>query len=274
MNNAELLPPQTMNPEDVANRPPIAEVAHVGSAIMHQEVAVDGIDQAMLDGDIEILEAQANGVDARREDTGRIHDLEKAYEEASVQNEIFNVYDEAAKENVLRDWESAIQEDEERTAAKEAEANAEAEKQQKLAAAKSADEQPEGEAFRGNPLLNEQLNEREQANAALERAGYQEVIPPTGQVRRDYETGNLIITDGDSIKVLDPRSNKPDITEYKFDSDSNTLAINTKGIGMIAKVGEYTPDATPRYTGKVITLPPAVAKLVGAKTATPLDGAK
>jgi len=270
MNNTEVLPPQTISPEDAAERLPIAEVAHVGSAIMHEEVTVEGVDQAMLDGDIEILEAQANGVDARREDAGRIHDIEQAYEAAFVENEIFDVYDEAKRENEIFDAHvEAIKEDEARTQAAEEVAKVEAEQQAAVEAQLNADQQSK---------IEEQIaasDVREQAQTVLRNVGYEQPLSAASQVSKDYQTGNLIIVEGNSVKVLDTRSNKPDITEYSFDKDTNVITIKAKGIGSIkARVGDYIPTtngAIEDAGANLITLPPSVANMVGAKTAIPAN---
>src|SRR5689334_18615195 len=87
---------------------------HIGDIALQGEVGSstpDVIDDAYIDAGTEIAAAQANGVDARMEDVGRVHDVgeayhsamaeevERAHAEALIENEIFDVYDQAVKEN-------------------------------------------------------------------------------------------------------------------------------------------------------------------------------
>lgn len=225
--------------------------------------------QQYVDEGIATLEKVANGQDIRLGEERYVHNIEAAYEAAVMENEIFDVYEEAHKENELHNaYEAAIKEDEAREAAKEEAAKSELKQ--------TEDQKPNAqtngitqEVTPSDPLLNNALSEREQANAALVRAGFSQEISPASQVTRDFQTGNVIVTDGDTVKIFDPRSNKPDITEYNFDSRSGTLSIDTSGVGrMTTHVGNYAPSQ--EFSSEQIILPPAVAKMVGSKTAVPI----
>lgn len=110
--DAEVLPLEERDP---------ALPVEIGEVALGGEVVVD---------DLELLNAVANGVDARVEDVGRTHDIEAAHEaalleeahaQALLENEIFDAHTDALQENELFDaHEAAIKEDEERTQKQEA----------------------------------------------------------------------------------------------------------------------------------------------------------
>jgi hypothetical protein len=238
----EMQPQLPPTGESLIQEAPPKEAVHIGSVALQHEI--------------------------RAEDQGRVHDIEAAYEAAVIENEIFDVYDEAVKENEIRDaYDAAVEEDKTRSADAE-EANLEEPKGTKPEAPTSAQQQ---EYIPSDPLLDGSLTEREQANAVLERAGHLADISPTSQITRDYTTGNIVVTDGDTVRIFDARSNKPDVTEYTFDEQSHTLSIESSGVGRITThVGDYVPSEWSSNNDKQIMLPPSVAKMVGAKTAIPV----
>jgi hypothetical protein len=256
-------PPQIDASELDQQLPPV-EVAHIGSAIAHSEVTVEGIDQEYLDKGTKALEAQANGHDVRPEDAGRMHDVEQAYEAALKENAIFNAHVEALHENEIFDAQvEAEQEDKERGEVK-------AKEDEKAVLAEQ--ETPANQQATAEQAVDPLADERTQAQAMLTNAGYQEQLGASSQVRKDYETGNLIVVEGNTVKILDTRSNKPDVTEYSFDDNENVLTISSTGLGVTkAYVGEYVPTKPGEITSGVVDLPPSVAKLVGASTATPVE---
>ncbi|HSD56280.1 MAG TPA: hypothetical protein VLA92_03955 [Candidatus Saccharimonadales bacterium] len=266
-----------MNPQTVQELPPPldaselnqqlspVEVAHIGSAIAHSEVVVSGVDQEYLNKGTQALEAQANGQDIRPEDAGRMHDVEQAYEAALKENEVFNAHVEALRDNEIFDAQvEAEQEDKARTEA-----------QENMKAALAEPETPADQKPAAEQAIDPMADERTQAQMILQNAGYQEQIAASSQVRRDYETGNLIVVEGNTVKILDSRSNKPNVTEYSYDDRENVLTIASTGLGVTkAYVGEYIPSKLGETTSSAIDLPPDVAKLVGSETATPVAPVK
>lgn len=261
MPDTEVLPLEERDP---------ALPAEIGGVVLSSEVVIDD--------DLELLNAVANGVDVRPEDVGRMHDieaahgaalLEEAHAQALIENEIFDAHTEALKENEIFDaHEAAIKEDEERSQKQEA-IVAELELQElKQQAAKE---------LRAEDLQSQALesDHRKQAEVALRDAGYMESLPLDAQIHRDLATGNLVVVGHDDVKIIESfPGGRTEITDYSYDEDRGTLTISSQGNSIVAtRAGEFmqTDQSQWQQYTDVIKLPPNVASLVGFDKVTPLS---
>jgi hypothetical protein len=205
------------------------------------------------------------------EDVGRVHDIAEAYTQAEqednlvrdietahemalVENEIFDVYEEAKRQNEILDAHAeAIEENKARTQLKEEQQTAEAAKAEK-----------EGSAQPGN--------EREEAQQALKKAGHLETLPFGSEVKKDPDTGNLLVILEDAVKVIEPMAGgKSHITNFAYSRKDGILKISNEGESsrtMHITDGDYTPvsqlpEGYRPARADIMALPRSVARVVG-----------
>jgi len=286
------LPPATQ-PEvaEQAERNVEAAAQQLGAiAARTSEVTVEVPTEADIKKGIEELEAHANGADIRSEDAGREHDIEAAYETAKTENEIFDVYEQAKRENEIANAHlEAIKENEKFDAHVAALAEEEARKQAQLKAdeLKFKQQQAEVEA-QNSPEAKQQLQAQEearkadsvdykvQAETALKQAGYSTEIPSGSQVTKDTNTGDILISHDNDVRVLKPQldGSAPKVVDYHFDTEAQVLTIRDQGNVVLARVGNYVRSQVPEGQTPEedsIELPPAVKKMVGFERATPVS---
>jgi hypothetical protein len=264
--------PPLPNPETL--RPLPINPAELGSVALHDETVIDvDLAPAPTDFDIEaateILQANANGVDAHLEDVGRVHDIgeayaqaeqengfvrdvEQAHEMAELENEIFDVYEEAQKENEILDaYNEAAAENETRIAKQQEEKEA-------AARAAEAEEKPS--------------DIREQAKEALKQNGHIAELPFGTQVQKDPQTGNIFVILPDVVKVIEPRiDGKPYITDYVYLRDKGVLKVSTEGSsnrGVSVQNGDYVPmsqipEGYSPPAADIVALPRMAARALG-----------
>lgn len=258
--DAEILPLEERDP---------ALPAEIGGLALGSEVVIDN--------DLELLNATANGVDVRAEDAGRTHDIEAAHEaalleeahaQALIENEIFDAHTEALQENEIFDAHvAALKEDEERS-----------QKQEAIAAELETQESSQRVAkeLRAEDLQSQAIesDHRKQAEVALRDAGYMESLPLDAQIHKDLATGNLVVVGHDDVKIIESfPGGRTEITDYSYDEDRGTLTINAQGNSIVAaRTGEFaqTDQGQWQQYADVIKLPPTVASLVGFDKVTPL----
>ena len=257
--DAEVLPLEERDP---------ALPVEIGEVALGGEVVVD---------DLELLNAVANGVDARVEDVGRTHDIEAAHEaalleeahaQALLENEIFDAHTDALQENELFDaHEAAIKEDEERTQKQEAVvADAELQAANQQAAKELRAEELQSQAV--------ESDHRKQAEVALRDSGYMESLPLDAHIHKDLSTGNLVVVGHDDVKIIKSSpGGRTEITGYAYDEKHGTLTISSQGNSIVAtRTGEFTQTDQEQWQqyADVIKLPPDVASRVGFDKVTPV----
>lgn len=263
--HTETVPHHQHNAEIAHNR---ASALHLGSAILQSEVPRNEIEQGL-----EMLNAHANGADIRPEDKGRIHDAEVALEAALKEDDLVNAHTEALRENEMFDAHAqALLENE------MFDLYTEAEKEDKRRTTLTQVSEPQDtppnaavEQKKEDKVDPEDM--RNQAQVALKEAGYKETLPANSQVRKDFETGNLLIVTDKDVKVVErlPGGHSR-VTEYDFSEDANILTIRTHGADTItAQVGEYVPMDKEAKPGEAIKLPPAIARILGFNKATKIQ---
>lgn len=274
----QLEAPPLPSPETL--RPLPINPAELGSVALYAETEFDA-DLALppadfdIDAATEIIQANANGVDAHLEDAGRVHDIdeahaqaeqehrtmlesgfvhdiEQAHEMAKIENEVFDVYEEAQKENAIVDaYNEAVAENETRIAKQQEE--------QETALAAEAEKK-------------ESSDIREQAKDALKQNGHIAELPFGTQVQKDPQTGNLFVILPDVVKVIEPRTDgKPYITDYVYLRDKGVLKISTEGSsdrGVSVQNGDYVPmsQVPEEYkppAADIVALPRIAARALG-----------
>lgn len=270
-----------MSAESLTLVAPDAEVLPLEERDPALPVEIGGValgSEVVIDDDLELLNAVANGVDARAEDIGRTHDIEAAHEaalleeahaQALLENEIFDAHTEALQENELFDaHEAAIKEDEERTQKQET-ATAELEMQ--------VPNQQTAKELRAEDLQSQAIesDHRKQVEVALRDAGYMESLPLDTQIHKDLATGNFVVIGHDDVKIIKSSpGGRTEITDYAYDEDQGTLTISSQGNSIVAaRTGEFTQTDQEQWQqyADVIKLPPDVASLVGFDKVTPLS---
>lgn len=203
--------------------------------------------------DFAALEAVANGEDIRPEDAGRVHDIEAAHEQA-------------------------IEEDEQRTLARQDQPEEE-------------EPQPETQPLQASVAANSgaadamraaaaHQSARQQAHDAMRAAGGFGHISPTATVSKDPFSGTFTVADGDHIQIIRPRAigDRYEVTDYRYNEEERTLRISIRGHSSLtrptgkfaaetatdAPAGETGSAEQPEQSGELITLPPVVARRVGA----------
>lgn len=248
----------------------------VGQLALRNEVDV----AEAAETDLELLNAVANGVDARPEDAGRLHDIEAAHEAALLENTIIDAHGQALAENEIFNAhaEAVKMNDEHDLAVAKAE-----EVEAKLVAANAANPGQKVPAADMAAKSENSANKdyRSQAEQTLGSMGIDAgKLPISSQVQKDYETGNLVITDNmnHNVQIIEPMPGGGSrVVTYDFDKAQGVVSIKAEGGNTItAKVGDYVSadDGTNQPVNvKTIKLPPSVAKAVGFSRATPLVAA-
>jgi hypothetical protein len=276
----ELKQTQTMTAETLPLEMPDAEVLPLEERDPALPVEIGGLalgNEVVIDDDLELLNAVANGVDVRAEDAGRTHNIEAAHEaalleeahtQALIENEVFDAHAEALHENEIFDaHEAAIKEDEERS-----------QKQQAITAELELQEskQQAMKELRAEDLQSQAIesDHRKQAEVALRDAGYMESLPLDAQIHKDLATGNLVVVGHDDVKIIESfPGGRTEITDYSYDEDQGTLTISSQGNSIVAtRTGEFaqTDQGQWQQYADVIKLPPNVASLVGFDKVTPV----
>jgi len=219
-------------------KPPVAE--RIGGAALDQEV-----DASYIEEGIALLNAEANAnVPTDQSGDGRVHDIEAAHAAALMEE----AHTAALEENAIFDAHAAaLKEEEEREQAKSNTLKEEAE---------SEDESVEDEASI-KPLPDDTLDApipqaeartlatdyRTQAETLLKEAGYSGKLPMETKVRKDFATGNLLVANGNNIKVVKLHSTGgPKVVEYTYDKDDKTLTARTRGLRLAeVHVDEFAP---------------------------------
>lgn len=199
----------------------------------------------------------------------RIHDIEAAHEAAQLENEIIDAHTAALQENEIFDaYEAALKEDQERT---ETMIHIQQpEQQEEKATAPEAPKEPQSEQA-SNPLAAVSQEElRVEAATALKEAGFPDAqIYLNGEIHKDLD-GKITILHDNSAKVITHMpGGKPQVTEYTYDKDSNTITVATGTNIITGRAIEYEPTQDKQWQTRqdIITLPAALAKRFGMERA-------
>jgi hypothetical protein len=229
---------------------------------VHADVAA-GAEAGLSESDLDSMNAIANGVDVRAEDAGRVHDIDAAHEMAQQENVMFDLHTEA------------IEEDKQRTQAKLNEEAAKAEEEkQRLAAEEEAAQTAKAEAQPAAALNPAETTAtaaaegdiRAQAEVALQAAGAPVEMTPQTKVTKDALNNTLVVQNGSHIQLLTPNlAGKYDVSDYRF--EGGVLSVGGNAFMPAEKFVEGQVPAAPAQ-GE-ITVPPAVANIVGFDRAVP-----
>jgi hypothetical protein len=262
--DAEVLPLEDRDP---------ALPIELGGLALGGEIELD------LEADLDLLTATANGVDARAEDRGRLHDIEAAHQAALQEDEIFEAHTAALLENAIFDAHTEALRQNEIFDAHEAALKEDAERAESAqeTAVDLAEPVQQAKELRAEDLQVQAIesDHRKQAEVALRDAGYVEPLPLDAQIHRDLATGNLVVIGHDDVKVIESLpGGRTEITDYTFDEKEGTLTISAHGNSIVAaRTGEYLPTEQGQWQqyADVISLPPSVASIIGFDKVTPLS---
>jgi len=260
----------------------LSTVEHgIGSIVIGREATLD---EESINNGVDLLNAEANGLNVRPEDVGRSMEVQAAHEAALDENRIFDAYTQAHEENEIFDAHvAALQENEIFDAHIEAikendERNEQDAKKLTELETVAANKQIEAAALDLKQSKDGMVGAStyKQAEQALKDAGYTDEVPSGSQVYKDYETGNIVIANSfaNNIRLVQFGSgggNK--VTDYRFDKEEGVLTIKIAGGNTtIAQVNKYAPtDDMEQAVPKAITLPPIVARSVGFARVTPIN---